>query len=103
MLTKLTSSTIEAGKSGALAGVNPNRTWIAFGGLFGLLGVVAGAAGVHVLGTTLDADSLDTFETAVRFQMYHAIAAALRLKLARSLAIGVVAIVEKVRLSHENT
>lgn len=74
MLTKSTSSTVDAGKSQALVGISPDHAWIALGGLFGLLGVVAGAAGVHVLEGTLDADSLDTFETAVRFQMYHAIA-----------------------------
>ncbi len=40
----------------------------------GLLGVVAGAMGVHVLRDVLDAKALNTFETGVRFQMYHALA-----------------------------
>ncbi len=40
----------------------------------GLLGVVAGAMGVHALRDTLDARALSTFETGVRFQMYHALA-----------------------------
>ena len=33
-----------------------------------------GAAGTHALEGRLDPDALDTLETAVRFQMYHAIA-----------------------------
>ena len=36
------------------------------------LGVAAGAFGAHGLAKTLTPDSLDTFETAVRYQMYHA-------------------------------
>ena len=50
------------------------RTTVAIGAFLGLTGVIAGAAGTHALENTLDADSLDTFETAVRFQMYHALA-----------------------------
>jgi uncharacterized membrane protein YgdD (TMEM256/DUF423 family) len=50
------------------------RRWIAVGAVFGLLSVVVGAAGTHVLESRIDADSLDTLETAVRFQMYHALA-----------------------------
>lgn len=52
----------------------PARRWIAVGAVFGLLAVLIGAAGAHLLGSRLDADSLDTLETAVRFQMYHALA-----------------------------
>lgn len=58
------------------------RVWIGAGAVFGLLGVIAGAAGTHALRGTLDADALATFETAVRFQIYHAIAL---------LAVGVIA------------
>ena len=50
------------------------RVWIAAGAAFGLLAVVAGAAGVHALRDVIDADALNTFETAVRFQMFHALA-----------------------------
>jgi uncharacterized membrane protein YgdD (TMEM256/DUF423 family) len=50
------------------------RRWVAVGAVFGLLSVVVGAAGTHVLESRIDADSLDTLETAVRFQMYHALA-----------------------------
>lgn len=48
--------------------------WVAVGAVLGLLGVAMGAAGTHVLEGRLDADALDTLKTAVRFQMYHAIA-----------------------------
>lgn len=50
------------------------RIWLAAGALFGLLAVVAGAAGTHALRDALDADALRVFETAARFQMYHALA-----------------------------
>ncbi|MEL6676215.1 MAG: DUF423 domain-containing protein [Bacteroidota bacterium] len=40
--------------------------------LLGLTGVILGAMGAHALESRLDADQLDAFETAVRFQMYHA-------------------------------
>lgn len=50
------------------------RTIIAIAAIFGLLAVIAGAAGTHALRDTLDAGALRTFETAARFQMYHALA-----------------------------
>ena len=53
--------------------MSSGRVWILAGGVFGFLGVVAGALGVHVLRDTLESGSLSTFETGVRFQMYHAI------------------------------
>ncbi len=46
---------------------------IAVAAVFGLLSVVAGAAGTHALRDILDTDALRTFETAARFQMYHAL------------------------------
>ena len=49
-------------------------TIIAIAAIFGLLSVIAGAAGTHALRDTLDASALRTFETAARFQMYHALA-----------------------------
>ena len=42
--------------------------------LLGALGVAAGAFGAHALRERLDAPSLATFETAARYQMYHALA-----------------------------
>ncbi len=50
------------------------RYWIGLGAVFGLLSVVAGALGVHALRDTLDPGALNTFQTATRFQMYHALA-----------------------------
>ena len=49
-------------------------TIIAIAAILGLISVIAGAAGTHALRDTLDADALRTFETAARFQMYHALA-----------------------------
>ncbi len=54
--------------------MSTSRVLIMAGGILGLLGVVAGAMGVHTLRDTLDARALSTFETGVRFQMYHALA-----------------------------
>ncbi|HEX3927287.1 MAG TPA: DUF423 domain-containing protein [Gemmatimonadales bacterium] len=44
------------------------------GALFGALGVILGAFGAHALKTRLDAHLLGVYETAVRYQMYHAFA-----------------------------
>ena len=49
------------------------QLWVVVGAIFGLLGVLAGAIGTHALADALDRDALNTFETAVRFQMYHAL------------------------------
>lgn len=42
--------------------------------IFGAIGVAAGAFGAHGLESTLDADALEIWNTAVRYQMYHALA-----------------------------
>ena len=47
--------------------------WLCVGAALGGLGVAIGAAGTHALEGRIDSDSLDTLETAVRFQMYHGI------------------------------
>ena len=54
--------------------MSTSRVLIMAGGILGLLGVMAGAMGVHSLREILDAKALNTFETGVRFQMYHALA-----------------------------
>ena len=54
--------------------IESGRVWIALGAFIGLLAVLAGAVATHALRGTLEPDDLRTFETAVRFQMYHALA-----------------------------
>ena len=53
---------------------NAARPILAAGALFGLLAVAAGAFGAHGLKGSLDAYALGIFETAARYQMYHALA-----------------------------
>lgn len=50
------------------------KTFAVLGGLLGGLAVAAGAFGAHALRAQLDARMLEVFETAVRYQMYHALA-----------------------------
>lgn len=50
------------------------RLPLGFGAGAALLAVMAGAFGSHGLRGTLDARSLEVFQTAVTYQMYHAIA-----------------------------
>jgi uncharacterized membrane protein YgdD (TMEM256/DUF423 family) len=50
------------------------RILFILGSLSGALGVVLGAFGAHALRARLSPDLLNTFETAVRYQMYHALA-----------------------------
>lgn len=45
---------------------------LVLGAIFGLLGVAAGAFGAHSLKAVLSVDELAVFETAARYQMYHA-------------------------------
>ena len=52
-----------------------SQTFILLGTIFAFLGVLIGAFGAHALNATLVANGrLDTFETGVRYQMYHALA-----------------------------
>jgi uncharacterized membrane protein YgdD (TMEM256/DUF423 family) len=51
-----------------------DRVFFLLGTLFGALGVGLGAFGAHALKERLSADMLSTFETGVRYQMYHALA-----------------------------
>jgi uncharacterized membrane protein YgdD (TMEM256/DUF423 family) len=46
---------------------------IVIGAVMGLISVVLGALGAHLLQSYLDAEALHIFETGARFQMYHAI------------------------------
>ncbi|MBA4158714.1 MAG: DUF423 domain-containing protein [Gemmatimonadetes bacterium] len=49
------------------------RTFWALGAVFGFLGVAAGAFGAHALRARVEPGLLAVFETAVRYQMYHAL------------------------------
>ena len=48
--------------------------YAAYGAIYAGLAVVLGAFGAHALESQLSADRLATYETAVRYQMYHALA-----------------------------
>jgi uncharacterized membrane protein YgdD (TMEM256/DUF423 family) len=50
-----------------------NKIAYTSGALLGLSGVIAGALGAHALEQVLDPDQLSSYETAVRFQMYHSL------------------------------
>lgn len=50
------------------------RLFAGLGALFALLGVALGAFGAHALRSSLSPADQATFETGVRYQMYHALA-----------------------------
>ncbi|NGY38960.1 DUF423 domain-containing protein [Flavobacterium sp. XN-5] len=50
-----------------------NKKLISTGALFGMIAIILGAFGAHALKQVLSADQLITFETGVRYQMYHAL------------------------------
>lgn len=50
------------------------RTFFGIAAILGGIGVAAGAFGAHALANIVTAERLDTFETAVRYQMYHVLA-----------------------------
>ncbi len=50
------------------------KSFQTLGGIFGALAVMLGAFGAHALKARLSPEHLQTFETAVRYQMYHALA-----------------------------
>jgi uncharacterized membrane protein YgdD (TMEM256/DUF423 family) len=51
-----------------------DKTFLLVGSLAAFLAVALGAFGAHGLRTRLSPDMLAVFETAVRYQMYHALA-----------------------------
>ena len=51
-----------------------NQTALILGASFGALSIVFGAFGAHALKKTLNATQLNSFETGVKYQMYHALA-----------------------------
>ena len=51
-----------------------DRIFVGLGAVFGLISVAAGAFGAHGLRARIPPESLVVFETAARYQMYHALA-----------------------------
>ena len=51
-----------------------DRLFFGLGSMSGLIAVAAGAFGAHALRARLSPDYLAVFETAARYQMYHALA-----------------------------
>ena len=50
-----------------------NELAIIFGGVFGFLAILLGAFGAHLLKKKLSLAQLQSFETGVKYQMYHAL------------------------------
>lgn len=50
-----------------------NKTILVIASLFGLLSIAFGAFGAHSLKALISVESLLTFETGIRYQMYHAL------------------------------
>lgn len=50
-----------------------NRKIIATGAFLGMLAIILGAFGAHALKNILPVEGLSTFETGVKYQMYHAL------------------------------
>lgn len=49
------------------------RKIISAGAILGMIAVILGAFGAHALKKVLTLEELDTFETGVKYQMYHAL------------------------------
>ncbi|MFT5242148.1 MAG: uncharacterized membrane protein YgdD (TMEM256/DUF423 family) [Glaciecola sp.] len=49
-----------------------NKKILVLGTLFGLIAIILGAFGAHGLKSLISAEYIQTFETGVRYQMYHA-------------------------------
>ncbi|WP_074407020.1 MULTISPECIES: DUF423 domain-containing protein [Aquimarina] len=53
--------------------ISANKTILITGAVTGLLAVILGAFGAHGLEKLVDPESINSFTTGVRYQMYHAI------------------------------
>jgi uncharacterized membrane protein YgdD (TMEM256/DUF423 family) len=51
-----------------------NKNFLSGGALLAAIAVIGGAFGAHFLKTKLSVESLQTFETGIRYQFYHALA-----------------------------
>lgn len=50
-----------------------DKKLISTGAIFGMIAIILGAFGAHALKKVLSLEQLSTFETGVRYQMYHAL------------------------------
>lgn len=50
-----------------------DKRFLIAGSSFGLISIIIGAFGAHALQSVLDQTQLNTFETGVKYQMYHAL------------------------------
>lgn len=50
------------------------KLWLACGAVYGLTGVLLGAFGAHAMRARLAPDALHAWETAVQYQLWHALA-----------------------------
>lgn len=57
-----------------MARADASRRWAVAGAVSAAIAVAAGAFGAHALRARVDARALEVWETAARYQMYHALA-----------------------------
>lgn len=50
------------------------KTILIIASILGILGVILGAMGAHILEASLNADQLESYKTGVRYQMWHTLA-----------------------------
>lgn len=50
-----------------------DKKLIIVGSIFGMIAIILGAFGAHALKNVLTVEQLNTFETGVKYQMYHAL------------------------------
>jgi uncharacterized membrane protein YgdD (TMEM256/DUF423 family) len=50
------------------------KTFLSYGSIFGVLAVMLGAMGAHALKNQISPEQLISYETGVKYQMYHAFA-----------------------------
>ena len=50
-----------------------NKNILILAAVLGMLGIILGAFAAHGLEKLLDKDAIETFQTGVRYQMYHAL------------------------------
>jgi len=50
-----------------------NKKLISTGAIFGMIAIILGAFGAHALKKILSIEALSSFETGVKYQMYHAL------------------------------